>query len=128
VPGLAATGSSGRSSADFHEYRNGLISRLRLGFNLAEASQQLGLRPAPGSRAQRIRAALPAGAAWAVAQLSPVGAASSAVETGCPAGIAPAPPAVSASIVWTSRRPPTCTRRGLAASATGIVSVSTPCS
>jgi hypothetical protein len=70
----------------------------------------------------------PAGAAWAVAQLSPVGAAFSAVETGCPAGMAAAPPAVSGSIVWASWRPPTCTRRGLAASATGIVSVSTPCS
>ena len=32
--------------------------RLRIGFNLVEASQQLGLRLAPGSRAQRVRAAL----------------------------------------------------------------------
>ena len=68
------------------------------------------------------------GAVWAVAQRSPVGAASSAVETGCPAGMASAPPAVGGSIVWASWPPPTCTRRGLAASATGIVSVSTPCS
>ena len=30
--------------ADFHEYRNGLISRLRIGFNLVEASQQLQAR------------------------------------------------------------------------------------
>ncbi len=76
--------------------------------------------PGPGAR--------PAGAAWAVAQRSPVGAASSAVETGCPAGMASAPPVVCGSIVWASWPPPTCTRRGLAASATGIVSVSTPCS
>ena len=68
------------------------------------------------------------GAAWAVVQLSPVGAASSAVETGCPAGMASAPPAAGGWIVWASWPPPTCTRRGLAASATGIVSVSTPCS
>ena len=38
------------------------------------------------------------------------------------------PPAVCGSIVWASALPPTCTRRGLAVSATGIVSVSTPCS
>jgi hypothetical protein len=63
-----------------------------------------------------------------VVQLSPGGAASSAVETGFPAGMASAPPAVSGSIVWASWPPPICTRRGLAASATGIVSVSTPCS
>jgi hypothetical protein len=64
----------------------------------------------------------------AVAHLSPVGAASSAVGAGCPAGMAWAPPAVGGSIVWASWPPPICTRRGLAAWATGIVSVSTPCS
>jgi hypothetical protein len=69
-----------------------------------------------------------AGAAWAVAQSSPVGAVSSAVEAGCPAGMTSAPPAVGGLIVWASWPPLTCTRRGLAASATGIVSVSTPCS
>jgi hypothetical protein len=37
-----------------------------------------------------------------VAQRSPVGAVSSAVETGCPAGMASAPPVVSGSIVWAS--------------------------
>jgi hypothetical protein len=37
---------------------DGLISRLRSVFNLAEASQQLGLMSARGSRAQRIAAAL----------------------------------------------------------------------
>jgi hypothetical protein len=68
------------------------------------------------------------GAGLGVVQRSPVGAASSAVETGCPAGMASAPPAASGWIVWASWPPPTCTRRGLAASATGIVSVSTPCS
>jgi hypothetical protein len=68
------------------------------------------------------------GAAWAVAQRSPVGRASSAVETGWPAGMASAPPVVCGSIVWAPWPPPICTRRGLAASATAIVSVSTPCS
>jgi steroid delta-isomerase-like uncharacterized protein len=58
-PGLAPTGRGWRvEGADFHEYRDGLISRLRSVFNLAEASQQLGLVPARGSRAQRITAAL----------------------------------------------------------------------
>jgi len=38
------------------------------------------------------------------------------------------PAAVCGSIVWASALPPTCTRRGLAVAATGIVSVSTPCS
>jgi steroid delta-isomerase-like uncharacterized protein len=58
-PGLAPTGRRWRvDGADFHEYRDGLISRLRIVFNLAEASQQLGLMPIPGSRAVRIAAAL----------------------------------------------------------------------
>lgn len=58
-PGFAPTGRRWRvEGADFHEYRHGLISRLRRVFNLAEVSQQLGLIPARGSRAQRITAAL----------------------------------------------------------------------
>jgi hypothetical protein len=69
-----------------------------------------------------------AGASAGVVQLSPVGGACPAVEAGCPAGMASAPAAVIGSIVWASWPPPICTRRGLAASATGIVSVSTPCS
>ena len=62
---------------------------------------------------------------WRPAQLVPVGAASPA---GCRAGMAYVPPAACGSIVSASELPPTCTRRGLAVSATGIVSVSTPCS
>jgi steroid delta-isomerase-like uncharacterized protein len=58
-PGFAPTGKQWRvEGADFQEYRDGLISRLRIVFNLAEASRQLGLMPAPGSRAQRVAAAL----------------------------------------------------------------------
>jgi steroid delta-isomerase-like uncharacterized protein len=58
-PGRAPTGRQWRvEGADFHQYRDGLISRLRIVFNLAEASQQLGLMPTPGSRAERIAAAL----------------------------------------------------------------------
>jgi steroid delta-isomerase-like uncharacterized protein len=58
-PGLAPTGKKWRvEGAHFHEYRDGLISRVRIVFNVAEAPQRLGLMPAPGSRAQRIAAAL----------------------------------------------------------------------
>jgi steroid delta-isomerase-like uncharacterized protein len=58
-PGFAPTGRRWRvDGADFHEYRDGLINRLRIVFNLADASQQLGLMPTPGSRAVRIAAAL----------------------------------------------------------------------
>jgi steroid delta-isomerase-like uncharacterized protein len=58
-PRFAPTGRRWRvDGADFHEYRDGLISRLRIVFNLAEASQQLGLMPTPGSRAVRIAPAL----------------------------------------------------------------------
>ncbi len=58
-PGLAPTGRRWQvEGADFHEYRDGLISRLCIVFNLAETSQQLGLMPTLGSRAQRIAAAL----------------------------------------------------------------------
>jgi hypothetical protein len=64
----------------------------------------------------------------AVVQRSPVGGACPPVEVCCPRGMASGPPVVSGSIVWASWPPPICTRRGLAASATGIVSVSTPCS
>jgi hypothetical protein len=88
------------------------------GNGMAAAEAVVRRRRMPGRR--RVRRA--------VVQLSPVGAASSAVENGSPAGMASAPPAVSGSIVWASWPPPICTRRGLAASATGIVSVSTPCS
>jgi steroid delta-isomerase-like uncharacterized protein len=58
-PRVAPTGEQWRvEGADFHEYRDGLISRLRSIFDLADASQQLGLMPAHGGRARRITAAL----------------------------------------------------------------------
>jgi steroid delta-isomerase-like uncharacterized protein len=53
-PGFAPTGKRfDIDGADFHEYRHGRISRLRIVFDVNGASQQLGLAPAPGSRAER---------------------------------------------------------------------------
>jgi hypothetical protein len=55
-PRRAPTGRRWRvEDAVFHEYCDGLISCLRSGFDLAEASQQLGLAPARGSRAHASR-------------------------------------------------------------------------
>ena len=81
---------------------------LALGSVDAESDRRGRHRPGPGNPA-----------------LLAVGAGSPA---GCRAGPAGAPPAVCGSIVWASGLPLTCTRRGLAVSATGIISVSTPCS
>jgi steroid delta-isomerase-like uncharacterized protein len=54
-PGFAPTGKSfDIDGADFHEYRDGRISRLRIVFDLNGTSQQLGLVPAPGSRGERL--------------------------------------------------------------------------
>jgi steroid delta-isomerase-like uncharacterized protein len=54
-PGFAPTGKSfDIDGADFHEYRDGRISRLRIVFDLNSASQQLGLVPGPGSRGERV--------------------------------------------------------------------------
>ena len=58
-PGFAPNGRSfDIDGADFHEFRDGKIVRLRIVFDLAGASQQLGLAPAPGSRAERMAVAL----------------------------------------------------------------------
>jgi steroid delta-isomerase-like uncharacterized protein len=58
-PGFAATGRRWElDGVDFHEYRDGLISRLVIIFNMAEGSQQVGLLPAPGSRAERLMVGL----------------------------------------------------------------------
>jgi steroid delta-isomerase-like uncharacterized protein len=58
-PGFAPTGKAWRlDGVDFHEYRDGLISRLVILFDMAEGSRQLGLLPAPGSRAERLVVAL----------------------------------------------------------------------
>ena len=58
-PGFAPTGKRfDIDGADFHEYRDGRISRLRIVFDINGASQQLGLVPLPGSRAERMAVAL----------------------------------------------------------------------
>lgn len=52
-PGFAPTGRRWEADgADFHEYRDGRISRLRVIFDLMSVSRQLGVMPASGSRAE----------------------------------------------------------------------------
>jgi steroid delta-isomerase-like uncharacterized protein len=54
-PGFAPTGKRFETDGvDFHEYRDGLISRLRIVFDVADMSQQLGLLPPRGSRGERV--------------------------------------------------------------------------
>jgi predicted ester cyclase len=53
-PGFAPTGRRWEiDGADFHEYRDGRLSRLRVAFDMMSVSRQLGLMPAAGSRAER---------------------------------------------------------------------------
>jgi steroid delta-isomerase-like uncharacterized protein len=57
-PGFAPTGRHWEiDGADFHEYRDGRISKLRVVFDLMSVSRQLGVMPAAGSRAERAMAA-----------------------------------------------------------------------
>jgi steroid delta-isomerase-like uncharacterized protein len=57
-PGFAPTGRRWEvDGADFHEYRDGRISKLRVVFDLMSVSRQLGVMPASGSRAERAMAA-----------------------------------------------------------------------
>jgi len=58
-PGFAPTGRRfDIDGADFHEYRDGRIRRLRIVFDVNGTSQQLGLAPKPGSRAERLAVGL----------------------------------------------------------------------
>lgn len=53
-PGFAPTGRRWEvDGADFQEYRDGRISRLRVAFDVMTLARQLGLMPAPGSRGER---------------------------------------------------------------------------
>jgi steroid delta-isomerase-like uncharacterized protein len=53
-PAIPATGKLVEfEGADFHEYRDGRIARLRIVFDMADVSRQLGLLPGPGSRGER---------------------------------------------------------------------------
>jgi steroid delta-isomerase-like uncharacterized protein len=57
-PGLAATGRRWEGEGmNVEEYRDGRVSRLRICFDMLEASRQLGLMPPVGSRAERAIAA-----------------------------------------------------------------------
>ena len=58
-PGFAPTGRTmDVQGADFHEYADGKIARLRIDFDMLEASRQLGLMPPTGSGAERAIATL----------------------------------------------------------------------
>ena len=53
-PGIPATGKLVEyEGADFHEYRDGKVARLRIVFDMADVSRQLGLLPTPGSLGER---------------------------------------------------------------------------
>ena len=53
-PGFAPTGRRWElDGADFHEYRDGRVCKLRIAFDMLSASRQLGLMPAAGGRAER---------------------------------------------------------------------------
>ena len=57
-PGVPATGKRvAFEGADFHEYRDGRVARLRIVFDMADVSRQLGLLPERGSAAERALAA-----------------------------------------------------------------------
>jgi steroid delta-isomerase-like uncharacterized protein len=53
-PGIPATGKRIEyEGADFHEYRDGKVARLRIVFDMADISRQMGLLPEHGSAAER---------------------------------------------------------------------------
>ena len=53
-PGFAPTGRRWElDGADFHEYRDGRVCKLRTAINMLSVSRQLGLMPAAGSPAER---------------------------------------------------------------------------
>jgi steroid delta-isomerase-like uncharacterized protein len=71
-PGFAPTGRAWETDgADFHEYRDGRISKLRVVFDLMSVSRQLGVMPAAGSRAERAMAAAQRGVVWAQTRARP---------------------------------------------------------
>jgi steroid delta-isomerase-like uncharacterized protein len=53
-PGLPPTGKRVEfEGADFHEYRDGKVARLRIVFDMANLSRQMGLLPERGSAAEK---------------------------------------------------------------------------
>jgi len=56
-PGLAPTGKRLEfDGADFHEYRDGKVARLRIVFDMADAMRQLGVLPPVGGTQERVLA------------------------------------------------------------------------
>jgi steroid delta-isomerase-like uncharacterized protein len=54
-PGIPATGRRIEfEGADFHEYRDGKVARLRIVFDMADLGRQLGFLPQPGSAGERV--------------------------------------------------------------------------
>jgi steroid delta-isomerase-like uncharacterized protein len=53
-PGLPPTGKRVEfEGADFHDYRDGKVARLRIVFDMADLSRQMGLMPGRGSAAEK---------------------------------------------------------------------------
>jgi len=53
-PGIPATGRRVEfEGADFHEYRDGKVAKLRIVFDMTDLSRQLGLMPSPGSAGEK---------------------------------------------------------------------------
>lgn len=53
-PGFAPTGARLEfDGADFHEYRDGRVSRLRIVFDMVDVSRQMGLLPKAGSQVEK---------------------------------------------------------------------------
>jgi steroid delta-isomerase-like uncharacterized protein len=56
-PGMPATGKRVEfHGADFHEYRDGKVARLRIVFDMVDVMRQLGALPQPGSRIEKAMA------------------------------------------------------------------------
>ena len=58
-PGIPATGKRIEfEGADFHEYRDGKVAKLRIVFDMSDLGRQLGLLPGPGSAGERAMVAV----------------------------------------------------------------------
>ena len=64
-PGFAPTGRRWEvEGVDFHEYRDGRVSRLRISFDMMTVARQLGLMPTPGSTAEHALVLAQKSASW----------------------------------------------------------------
>jgi steroid delta-isomerase-like uncharacterized protein len=58
-PGFAPTGARiNFEGADFHEYRDGRVAKLRIVFDMTDVARQIGVVPRPGSVGERAGAAV----------------------------------------------------------------------